>query len=87
MSNDTKILNCDRFLKIYATFLRSFFVECGFSNENAKSDCFEDPGVARRIKLNCSFKKYDRGVTHLAQDWGPVLDCCEHHNDLLGFIK
>jgi hypothetical protein len=57
VSDDTKILSCDRFLKNMQLFLRSFFVECGFSNENTKSDCFEDQGIAGRIKLKCCFKK------------------------------
>jgi len=58
VSDDTKILSCDRFIKkIYNFFLRSFFAERGFSNENTKSDCFEDLGIGRRMKLKCCFKK------------------------------
>jgi len=57
VSDDTKILSCDRFLKNMQIFVRSFFVECGFSNEHTKSDCFEDLGIAGGIKLKCCFKK------------------------------
>jgi hypothetical protein len=51
VSDDTKILSCDRFKKNIQPFFRSFFVECAFSNGSTKSNCSEDLGIAGRIKF------------------------------------